>query len=200
LLLFALPVARAAEHVIAVERRPRLLVAALWCCLFAALLAAHRDKDLRRWVEQLGANLTQGQNLPKDPTIVALQELNRRATPGERLFSTSPTRLFLRSDLLQCINASADRMSGSNPQENWASIHACGFTWVLLDRQIRPHTVRQLGVREDGSASTPPWLEIECVVANKVCFLLRLKPAPEAPPPSVQTKEVRPGVWDVVRH
>lgn len=198
LLLFALPIARATEYVIAREPRPRFLTALIWFSLFVALFSAHRDSGVRRWVGHLKSHLVEGRSRNSDLTLDALDELNRLAAPGDRLYMASPARVFLRSDLLQCINKGGEALQGDDSAARWAMLHARGFSWVLIDRPNLPKVVRLLGIRDDGSAKTPPWLELDCVAANSRCYLFRLKPAPDAPAPAVGTTEVRPGLWDVL--
>jgi hypothetical protein len=120
--------------------------------------------------------------------------INQQARPGDRIFNAEMFPYFLRPDLLQCMNSSAETevYNLSSPQA-WKYLYDHGFRYVLVHEMSHERVEQALDLD-----NVPEWMNVVTLYDAYHFYVFRLDVANPPTEPSLTCQQVNPPVWTVV--
>jgi hypothetical protein len=164
LLLFALLPARAAEHVSFVDFRPRILAFGVNIFTPIALVAFGLSLlGIVFFPDSLIPSLAGTIDECKRDGIYcsAMNDINKVAKPGERVFLATAHRYWLRDDLLQCSSKEED-INAAYPitgHDFWIEFYNRGFSFLFIDKVTHNTFLDKLNVKD-----LPDWVKLTVFV------------------------------------
>lgn len=190
LLLLVLLPARSAEYISLHDQKPRLLA---WAVIVATVVSLSAVglyflnhvffpngtiQYLTRTIDECDRD---------GEYCKALAAINRRAGPGERVYSANYYRYWLRPDLLQCVSASDDYA------QDWLTLYQQGFRYLVVDRSTHGVVLENLEMQ-----SPPAWLELKLLHAGERLTVYELIYNEPPTSPLRTCRQTKPRAWDVV--
>jgi hypothetical protein len=129
------------EHVIAFEKKPKLLKFLSLFCVFATLISVGINSVFTYYnPAEIPESINGNPNLcnldwePPTGFCVAENEINRIAEPGSRVYLASWYRYWLNPDLIQCTNGISDIfLENLNSEDLWIKFYERGFEYLIID-------------------------------------------------------------------
>ena len=209
LLLFALFAAHSAEHILTKENKPRLLSAGIWLCLFfLPILFMHEGVKYYRgpvhfW-QKLKFSSYEGR-MPiegRHPVVAALELVNQKSRPGDRVFMGMIYRYWLRSDMLQTLfDLKEWRDFHSLPWSvaRWAYLYDRGVRFFIVDSLTHKYLLKMMNIKKDGTISfKPDWLKIKRIFHQGRWSVFSLESTDPKRRPKVRARQISPPYWEVV--
>ncbi len=190
LLLLALLPARSAEYVSLHDQRPRLLA---WAVIVSTVvsLSAVGSYFLNQVFFPSGTiqYLTRTiDECDRDGEYCkALAAINRRAGPGERVYSANYYRYWLRPDLLQCVSGTDDYA------QDWLTLYQQGFRYLVVERSTHGVVLDNLEIE-----NPPAWLELKLLHKGERLTVYELIYSEPPTLPLRTCRQTYPRAWDVV--
>ncbi len=199
LLLFAIPIALSAEFLSYHEAKPRLTSGAIILVTIFFLITnwLKTDHDYfqpENTIKYLMNQVSECQ-LNKD-FCPAVELLNERANPGERIFFLPFQRFYLRADLLQCIPNEQETNTFralEYPDQRWRYIYNRGFRYVIYfaaDEKVK-------SILEGGSM--PEGLKITTILDSPY-KVLQIDSDDSIKSPGTACEQVNPLTWEILTY
>lgn len=208
LLMFSLFAAHSAAFVLKSETKPRVLSAAIWVILFFIPIFflyqgfKYYLGPVHYWSKMQNPAYEGRQHLEgRHPVLVALDVINRKARPGDRVLMGMIYRYWLRADLLQTLFSNKEwrvfhRTPWSVPR--WAYLYDRGVKYVVLDTLTHNHLQKELNIKKNGHVKwKPPWLKIKRIYHDYRWSVFSIESTDPKRRPKVRGQQIRPPLWEV---
>ena len=205
LLLLALLPARAAEHISLTDFRPRLL--AFGVSLFTSITLIAFGLDFLSLVffpaSIIPSLMGKIDECERDGIYCsAMDQINKVAQPGERVFLASFHRYWFRGDLLQCLPSATETgdfayFASTSTKDDylWLQFYQKGFSYLFIDKVTHTSFFERLDVEYP-----PEWVVLTPIYDQSSVLIYRMDFAD--PPTKVipMRCENRPSstIWEVV--
>ena len=196
LLLFVPLAARAVEYAYDNEQSPHWLrFGIVATCLGAALIFSYPLRKIPVALAQYAQGTLAACALASI-YCAPLNEINAKASPGDRIYFANYYGYWLRSDLLECRD---DRTDGSilsqilDGEPFWNVLAERGFRYVIIDKTSHAAVLKRLGEK-----AGPNWIELKTFSENPDVVIYHLEPTAAPVQPAVECRQISPPAWDVV--
>ena len=120
--------------------------------------------------------------------------INQQAQPGDRIFNAEMVPYFLRPDLLQCMNSSAEtKVYNLSSPQSWKYLYDHGFRYVLVHEILHERVEQALDLD-----NVPEWMDVVTLYDTYNFYVFRLDVANPPGEPSLSCQQIKPPVWTVV--
>jgi hypothetical protein len=171
LLLFTLLPARAAEYISLTDFQPRIL--AFGINVFTAITLVASGLSLSEIVFFPSAVIPSITNTIDECTrdgayCSAMNEINKTARPGERVFLAATYRYWLRDDLIQCISNDDDTkaIQSVTGYDLWFELYRRGFSFLFIDKIIYPAFLDKLNMQD-----LPAWVKLTAITDKPLALV-----------------------------
>jgi len=199
LLLILLP-ARAAEYASLNDKKPRLLTAGVMISTLVVLMAVGLYflgtvfYPMRTFLYFTGKMSECGRD---GEYCLAMDAINRRAAPGERVYLATYQHYWLRGDLLQCVSGQQESIPGDlSGDKLWLYLYQKGFTYLFIDKGTQSYILNQLDLQ-----TLPTWLQLKPVYDNQGTLLvyhMEFSEPPSTLVPITCQRSPSSTIWEVV--
>ena len=202
LLAFIPLAACGAGYVVEMESTPRWLSIGILICLFATIgtVALPRISAVAKPLRAFAAGQAVTCN-PMDARCRAINLVNQRAMPGDRVYLGTWYRYWLRPDLLQCISNRDDMTTPGlgNAEAQWTHLYERGFRYLIYERRYPYGTSNSSMADVLDASQAPAWLAITPLLIQDDYVALHLESRDPSRLPLMTCRQVQGPAWDVVK-
>jgi len=199
LLLLALLPARAAEYATLNDRSPRLLTLGIMISTFVTLITVglyfldivFSPMDTAKYLAGMISECDRD-----GADCFAMEAINRRAEPGERVFVASYQHYWLNGELLQCISNSGDYIPVNKSGDDlWLELYQKGFGYLYLDTSSHGAFFERLDVENH-----PQWVNLLPLYEASPLKVYKIKyiNPPSNVKPMICQRRPSSTIWEVV--
>jgi hypothetical protein len=199
--LFLLP-ARGAEYFTYRKTRPVSIHAVIVICIIVPLVAGWQyfRNDIGAFGQYMAGHTLDCDDDPDGRSCVLLA-VNKDAAPGDRIFSLSYPRYWLRPDLLQCLSTGQEGFAVhalAGAEARWNYLYDRGFRYFVLDRQFINNDIPDESGNLLDLNRLPQGLKLVRIYEQpNIVVAYRLEWTGQPRPPSAACRPVNDRIWSV---